>query len=438
MNDRILVIQTARAGSKSVPNKNIAYVNEEKMLFQIPLCKIIDNKTENIDVCISTDCDTITKTYKHHELISIVERPEHLSQDNSSHHDAMIHALNEMEEINKTVYDFIVVLLGNSVGVDLSTIIESIDEIKKTNSTGAMTVSKFNMFNPYRAFKIDNNEIKTHISVPDNSNDKNCLGDVYFFNGSCFVCKRDVLLSKKGNNPFPWVGNKILPIVEEKPKMEVDDHWQLAHLRRDYNKLWPKYLSKQEKENIENIELVSNQWSGYKNVEFNISIWENLISELDKYSQTKVNVLDYGFGPGWSKIVSRNFEKVEITGLDIDLPKQNLEFKKFHSVTNIKSDRWDGLKMPYEDNTFDAIMAKASVTKLRNTTGEIMINELVRISKPGAKWIIGPEYMMHRFYNEIAVKHKEIINSKEIMLLSFNWDLSNHQNNTFQPMYALE
>jgi len=446
----ILIVQTARAGSKSVPNKNISFVTEQKMLFEIPIDKVCENNNDNIDVCISTDCLTITERMSLNNLVTVIKRPNTLSGDNDSHHDVMIHAVNYMENKSGKIYDFVVVLLGNSLGCDLKVIKDSIDTIMKEKYTGAMTVSKFNMFNPYRAFKIQNDEIHNQINVPDLTNDKNCMGDVYFFNGSCFICDRNILISKKGKNPFPWVGDRILPIIEDLPKMEVDDFWQLSHVRKQYSTIWDKYLTREQKQKIEEIPLTSAQWSGYKNVEFNLKIWESVFKEFifspERYyikNDASTNILDYGFGPGWSKVVGRKLTNCNIVGLDIDLPKQNLEFTKFHKITDLSTHKWDGKVMPFSDNTFDMIKAKESFHKMRNTDPITMLDELFRISKPGALWVIGPRYQWNKFINlmnqpEYRKRYEPIYKKKNIVFSWFDWDLNNHQNNIFQPVYAQE
>jgi CMP-N-acetylneuraminic acid synthetase/SAM-dependent methyltransferase len=446
----ILIVQTARAGSKSVPNKNIAFVTRQKMLFEVPINKVCENVDANIDVCISTDCLTIIERMASNDFVTLIKRPKSLSGDNDSHHDVMIHAVNHMEAKRGKIYDFVVVLLGNSLGCDLKVIKDSIDTIVKEKYTGAMTVSKFNMFNPYRAFKIQDDEIQNQINVPDLTNDKNCMGDVYFFNGSCFICDRNILISKKGKNPFPWVGDRILPIIEDLPKMEVDDFWQLSHVRKQCSTTWHKYLTREQKQKIEEIPLTSKQWSGYKNVEFNLKIWESVFrryivesSETIIKNDIGTNILDYGFGPGWSKVVGRKLTNCNIVGLDIDLPKQNLEFAKFHKINDMSTHKWNGEVMPFPDNTFAMIIAKASFHKMRNTNPDTMLNELFRISKPGALWVIGPKYQWDKFINLInqpgyRSRYEPIINSKNIQFSWFDWDLNSDQNNIFQPVYAQE
>ena len=225
----IVAIQTARAGSKSVPDKNISIV-DEKPLFRHPLDKVKRSRFVE-KIYISTDCKTIADFATLDKDVELIRRPKILSGDLSSHHDVMIHAIQEIEKTTSRKVEIAIILLGNSLGSSS----ESIDLcIKKMLSdskiSGIQSVSKFNMFNPYRAFKIQDKNLKTFLDVPENTNDKNSAGDIYFFNGSFCMCRRDILMSKKGSDPFPWCGYKIVPFIE-KTKMEVDDHWQLDFLR---------------------------------------------------------------------------------------------------------------------------------------------------------------------------------------------------------------
>jgi hypothetical protein len=101
------------------------------------------------------------------------------------------------------------------------------------------SVSQFNAFNPARALRIMSTGLLEGIVPVQSSsfaqsatarNEKNFLGDIFFFNGSFWICRREVLLARKGCLAFPWLGERVLPWVQP-PFMEVDDHWQLEYLR---------------------------------------------------------------------------------------------------------------------------------------------------------------------------------------------------------------
>jgi len=232
---KILGLQTARAGSKSVKNKNIAMV-KDKPLFMHNLEAMLDCKLIS-DIALSTNIESILNLKRNR--LSVIKRPSELATDNASHTDAMRHAVDYMEAKTAKTYDYIVLTLGNSLGcneLDLSDAIESLLTCPEIDSV--MSVSKFNMFNPNRAFRIcDSSLISPYINQSQMSfldeeihvNDKDSAGDIYFFNGSFMIFKKNCLYSEKGLNPFPWLGHKISHFIQE-TQMEVDAMWQLDYI----------------------------------------------------------------------------------------------------------------------------------------------------------------------------------------------------------------
>lgn len=231
MKVNVYALQTARKGSKSVKNKNTMDING-KPLYRHPVDKAIKSKLIK-SVFISTDIESVIQNKEKIDY-STIRRPDYLCKDNSSHHDTMIHGLKEIEKAKKEKVDFLVVLLGNSLGSPGNEIDKAVDFlIKNKQYDSVQTVSEFNMFNPLRSFKIKNDNLETcvdqkeieKISILKNVNDKKSAGDVYFANGSFFICKREVLLNKKGLLPYPWLGYKIKPWIQ-KVNMEIDAYWQ--------------------------------------------------------------------------------------------------------------------------------------------------------------------------------------------------------------------
>jgi len=227
-----VALQTARSGSKSVKNKNISIV-AEKPLFKHNLeaalnCELVDN------VFVSTDCEFIIKNSP--DQVIIIERPPHLCRDDSSHQEAMQHGLVEIENILNKEIDFFILLLGNSKIRDHKKIDEAIRILQENQEfDSVVTVSKFNMFNPFRAFNIVEGQLNNFIKNYSNnkvinSNDKDVFGDFYYLNGEFQVMRRKSILSE-GPPPFRWMGEKIYPMVLEN-NMEIDAPWQLEYLRR--------------------------------------------------------------------------------------------------------------------------------------------------------------------------------------------------------------
>jgi len=232
----IYALQTARAGSKSVKSKNTMYF-DDKPLFQHPVEKALTSKLIK-HVYISTDIYLI-KRNSDNLPYKIIPRPEDLAGDNSSHHDVMIHGLTEIERMEREDVDILVILLGNSLGAEGTELDKAIQFlIENPEYDSVQSVSEFNMFNPFRAFTIEDDLLKTYMKQSvisrgtkiDNVNDKNSAGDIYFANGSFFICRKDVLMKRQGLLPFPWLGHKIKPWVQA-VTMEIDAYWQSSVLR---------------------------------------------------------------------------------------------------------------------------------------------------------------------------------------------------------------
>jgi len=232
----VYALQTARAGSKSVKSKN-TMLFDDKPLFQHPVEKALESKLIK-KVYISTDIYLI-KRNSDNLPYRIISRPESLAGDDSSHHDVMIHGICEIEKREEEDVDILVILLGNSLGAEGKELDKAVQFlIDNPGYDSVQSVSEFNMFNPFRAFTIENDLLKTYMDQKvissgtkiDNVNDKNSAGDIYFANGSFFICRKDVLMKREGFLPFPWLGYKIKPWVQE-VTMEIDAYWQSSVLR---------------------------------------------------------------------------------------------------------------------------------------------------------------------------------------------------------------
>lgn len=243
MAKKIMALQTARAGSKSVPDKNLYKLNNIPLYAYNVRNAVASKFIEKL--YISTDSQEIINTCQKtkNDKIKLIVRPPELCQDTSHHYDAIIHGLNEIEKENGKI-DILVVLLGNTPYAYTKDLDDAIDNfIFQDYYDSCMSVSTFNMFNPFRAFhKFDGTTIKPFVTQfianqflnqhgNKQLNDKNGYGDIYFFNGSFWIIKRETLLRNDGDSVFTWLGNKILPYEQREGIMEIDVSWQLDTLK---------------------------------------------------------------------------------------------------------------------------------------------------------------------------------------------------------------
>lgn len=224
---------TARSGSQSVLNKNILPVRGK------PLCQwnleYAKAAARIDDVFCLTDCP-VTSTIATDCQCRVLALPTELA--NGNHYGAIRYGLAQIEATLGRPVDLLVILLGNSAGAvshDLDGAIEALAMDPSLDSV--CSVSEFNAFNPLRAMALSPTGQLTRTVPADvvasmmtgSQNEKNCMGGVYFFNGSFWVCRREAVLANSGALAFPWLGDRVTAWVQG-PFMEVDAPWQLEYL----------------------------------------------------------------------------------------------------------------------------------------------------------------------------------------------------------------
>lgn len=229
---KCVAIQTARSGSQGVPNKNTMLL-DNKPLFLHNIINLNNSKYVN-KVYLTTDIQNLEQ-YKNIADFEIIKRPDCLADSKSSHYEAMKHAY---DIISKELdFDYVCIVLGNSIGAlpkDIDYSIEFLD--KHLNYDSCESVAQHNWHTPIRAYTIMDEEIVPFINDFDSShtNDRDILGNIYFFNGSFFVIRKEVFLRCDGTPPFRWGGKKIKPVIQDPKYMEIDYSWQLSVLRGLY------------------------------------------------------------------------------------------------------------------------------------------------------------------------------------------------------------
>jgi phosphoglycerate dehydrogenase-like enzyme/CMP-N-acetylneuraminic acid synthetase len=138
--DSVLAMIPARGGSKSVPLKNMALLNEKPLIdYAINVAK----KTSMISrVICSTDSEKISN-YCKDNFIEVQQRPAELSKDNVTTIDVILYLLNTILKSDKSLPEFLVLLEPTSPFVN-STHIEMCLEALKADlsASSAQTVTR--------------------------------------------------------------------------------------------------------------------------------------------------------------------------------------------------------------------------------------------------------------------------------------------------------
>ena len=192
------------------------------------------------------------------------------------------------------------------------------------------------------------------------------------------------------------------------------------------SEVYDKYLTIEQQKKIKQIP-DERRWNNYRNFDLELEVWDNFWNNIYK-GDDGARVLDYGCGAAYDEVVARTLGKADVTSLDIDTKEVKVVFGRFHEATGVKATYWDGKTIPFDDNHFDAIISKASLSKLVKSDWETALLELTRVSKKGAMWYIAPHYMTERLVQNASDTIKEALSEKDIKLCSWTWDTEDPRN----------
>ena len=217
-NKTFLGIIPARGGSKGLPGKNI------KELCGKPLIAwSIESglKSKYLDeVIVTTDSKDIANIAKQYGASVPFLRPDVLANDTATSFDAIKHTIEFYKNEMKKEFDYIVLLEPTSPLREARDIDIAIEQLFNSNADSIVGICKTEDQNP--AFLVFKNE-KDFISGYENHDMKvlrrQDIKDVYFFEGTIYISKTDVLLNKK---TF-YHENTIGYVVPKYKSLEIDD-----------------------------------------------------------------------------------------------------------------------------------------------------------------------------------------------------------------------
>ena len=185
-------------------------------------------------IFISTDSKDIRKIGEQNGAIYI-KRPSELCTDVALGDDAFRHGYYWIKENIQSDIELIVLLFCNSVCVTNKLIEKGIEILQNDiELDSVVTVSKYNMWSPLRARKINNMNLLEPfmpfevIGDPNTlSCDRDSQGDVWFADmGLTIVRPRCFENMENGMLPQKYMGNKIYPLKQE-AGFDIDYEWQL-------------------------------------------------------------------------------------------------------------------------------------------------------------------------------------------------------------------
>lgn len=232
----IATIMMGRKKSKGFPGKNLYKILGHPLAYY-PMKAAID--CPEIDkVYISTDDERLMRLARSNG-VHVIKRPSYLCTDKALGEDVYTHAYNVVKDDNrgKTI-KLLVLLMCNAATITHKTISEGIKILK--NNPGydsCVTVSKYNMWSPLRARKIDGEGLlKPFIPFetfgdPKRLNcDRDSQGDVWFADmGVSIIRPKCLERPEEGLLPQRWMGRKIYPL-KQWGGLDIDYEWQVPQV----------------------------------------------------------------------------------------------------------------------------------------------------------------------------------------------------------------
>ena len=204
-----IAIVTARAGSKSIKNKNVYPVLGKPLIaYPIEAAK----QAARVDrVYVSTDGLAIAEAA---EALGcqIIWRPEELAGDHVNHGDVIKHAV---EAVDRPELENVVVLLGNTVVVDAALIDEGLRLLaERSDVDSVMSVWEAADDHPLRALEIRDGFLAPY-GDPNRraSTERQSYPPAYYYDQGIWAFRKACVQSRDGPNPWWWMGRRCLPIV---------------------------------------------------------------------------------------------------------------------------------------------------------------------------------------------------------------------------------
>jgi CMP-N-acetylneuraminic acid synthetase len=206
-----VAIITARAGSKSIIDKNV-YPLAGKPLVSYPIQAALDASLIG-RVYISTDGESIADVGRQMGC-EIIWRPEELGGDHVNHGDVIKHAV-ECADAREKGLENVVLLLGNTVMIDGELIDKALGIlIRRADLDSVMTVWEAADDHPFRALQIEDGLVYPYGDKSRQvSTERQSYPKAYYYDQGIWAFRKDCVQRRDGPNPWWWMGKRCYPIV---------------------------------------------------------------------------------------------------------------------------------------------------------------------------------------------------------------------------------
>jgi phosphoglycerate dehydrogenase-like enzyme/CMP-N-acetylneuraminic acid synthetase len=218
---KILAVIQARSGSKGIPKKNIYPINGHPLMTYSIAAAI---KSELItEIYVSTDSEEFAQVAREYGAKAPFLRPDHLSGDKVTSVDSLHWAVEEIEKIENTTYDYVVELPAVSPLRDHDDIDQALTKLIETGADSIISMCDTGEKHPIRLKKIIDDQIldfTEEYPEPAAGSRRQDLKPIsYIRNGAIYSMTRDCLIKEhsrhgKDSRPFTMAPERSVNIDE--------------------------------------------------------------------------------------------------------------------------------------------------------------------------------------------------------------------------------
>lgn len=214
--EKHIAIIPARAGSKSIINKNLVKLDGKKRIVDLAIQSAMDHRFFN-KIILTTDIDVLVDDYKN--LITVRKRPDRYCLDDSLMLDTVMDSLEEYEIHEGT---WIWLLQPTSPFRESRHFLEIKKIIDNERYNSIISVKNVGPYHPNRTYSIKNNIL--YRLKHTNFENKQTLKDLYIRNGCFYVARCGDLVSSKSFYTGKCHGYEM----DEKSSINIDGPMDLA------------------------------------------------------------------------------------------------------------------------------------------------------------------------------------------------------------------
>lgn len=213
---KVLVIITARGGSKGIPRKNLREI-AGRPLIDYAIKAALGAREHIYKVIVSTDDEEIAEVSRACGAEVPFMRPKELATDQATSLPVVQHAVQTIEEQDGVTIDWSMLIQPTNPMVTTQDIIQAINLVDEQATSIVSVIDAINS-HPLKALKIEDGHLKPYIDDAPQAIRRQDLRPVYRRNGSIYMTRRNTLID---NNDL--YGSHITPCVLHKEQsIDID------------------------------------------------------------------------------------------------------------------------------------------------------------------------------------------------------------------------